>query len=309
MSASVGDLVKSVGKILGARYTGPKIHRDGDHSMPWAVLAAKTLLSLAALLLWCCAAPALAQQEIVTLPTRAGVTQSYFLTSIPKDLKAVAVLFPGSGGLIRLRSEKGKPRFNQGNFLVRSRAEFIKRGVVAAMMDAPSDQQSGWGMSDEFRLGENHSADIAAVIEDLEKRLSKMPVFLVGTSRGTISAAAVAARLGQRAAGAVMTATMFRQAPINSSEPGPGLSKFDFATIKVPLLFVHHVSDQCGSTPYGEAARLAERYPLISVFGGPSPQSAPCEAFSQHGFLGKESETVEQIVNWMVKKPVNHEVK
>ena len=34
-----------------------------------------------------------------------------------------------------------------------------------------------------------------------------------------------------------------------------------------------------------------------------------CEALSQHGFLGKESETVEQIVNWMLKKPFLYEVK
>lgn len=252
---------------------------------------------------------ATAQQEIVTLPTRAGVTQSYFLTSIPKNLQAVALLFPGSGGLIQLRSENGKPRFNQGNFLVRSRSEFIKRGVVAAIMDAPSDQQSGWGMSDEFRLGDAHLTDISAVIEDLEKRFPRVPLFLVGTSRGTISAAALGAKLGQRLAGAVLTATMFRQAPRKSSEPGPGLSRFDFHTIKVRLLFVHHVSDQCASTPYGEAARLSDKYPLISVFGGPPPQSGPCDAFSQHGFLGKESETVEQIVNWMLKKPISHEVK
>ena len=102
---------------------------------------------------------------------------------------------------------------------------------------------------------------------------------------------------------------MFRQASKNSKEPGPGLSRFDFATVKGPLLFVHHVSDQCGSTPYGEAARLAERYPLITVFGGPSPQSGPCEAFSQHGFLGKEAETVEEIINWMLKKPFRAEIK
>ncbi|MGH7853073.1 MAG: alpha/beta hydrolase [Candidatus Binatia bacterium] len=252
---------------------------------------------------------AVAQQEIVTLPTRAGVTQSYFLTSIPKNLQTVALLFPGSGGLIQLRSENGKSRFNQGNFLVRSRAEFVKRGVVAAILDAPSDQQGGWGMSDEFRLGDAHLTDISAVIEDLEKRFPRVPLFLVGTSRGTISAAALGAKLGQRLAGAVLTATMFRQAPRNSSEPGPGLSRFDFHTIKVPLLFVHHVSDQCASTPYGEAARLSDKYPLISVFGGPPPQSGPCDAFSQHGFLGKESETVEQIVNWMLKKPISHEVK
>jgi hypothetical protein len=32
---------------------------------------------------------------------------------------------------------------------------------------------------------------------------------------------------------------------------------------------------------------------------------AECEAFSQHGFYGKESETVEQTVNWMVEKAVS----
>jgi hypothetical protein len=62
-------------------------------------------------------------------------------------------------------------------------------------------------------------------------------------------------------------------------------------------------------TPYGDAARLSEKYPLISVFGGSPPQSGPCEALSQHGFLGKEPETVEQIVNWMLKKPHRDEMK
>ncbi len=74
-------------------------------------------------------------QEIVTLSTRAGVTQSYFLTSTPKNLQAVAVLFSGSGGLLQLRTEKGQPKFNQGNFRVRSRAEFVKRGVENASQD------------------------------------------------------------------------------------------------------------------------------------------------------------------------------
>jgi Serine aminopeptidase, S33 len=250
-----------------------------------------------------------AQQEIVTLATRAGVTQSYFLTSIPKNLQAVALLFPGSGGFIQLRAENGKPRFDQGNFLVRSRTEFIKRGVVAAILDAPSDQQSGWGMSDVFRLSDEHLKDISVITENLAQRFSGVPLFLIGTSRGTISAAALGSRLSERTAGAVLTATMFRQTPNKSKEPGQGLSKFDFAAVKVPLLFVHHVSDQCQSTPYGDAARLSEKYPLISVFGGPMPQSGPCEAFSQHGFLGKEAETVEQIVNWMLKKPFSEEVK
>jgi Serine aminopeptidase, S33 len=246
---------------------------------------------------------------MITLSTRPNVTQSYFLTSVPKNLQAVVILFAGSGGLIQLRTESGKVRFNQGNFLVRSRAEFVKRGVIAAIVDAPSDQQGGWGMSDEFRLGDQHSTDISAVIEDLEKRFPGAPLFLVGTSRGTISAASAGARLGQRITGVVLTSSMFRQTGRKSKEPGPGLSKFDFATINIPLLFVHHVSDQCESTQYSDAARLAEKYPLISVFGGSPPQSGPCDAFSQHGYLGKESETVEQIVNWMLKRPFQQQVK
>ncbi len=250
-----------------------------------------------------------AQQEIVTLQTRPGATQSFFLTSVPKDLRAVAVLFPGSGGLINLRKEDGKIHFGTENFLVRSRAEFIKRGAVAAILDAPSDQQRNWGMTDEFRFGDAHAADISAVVDDLARRFPNVPLFLVGTSRGSVSAAALGARFDHRVAGVVMTSSMFRAASAKAREQGPGLSKFDFATIKRPALLVHHVGDQCEYSPYSEAARLSDRFPLVTVFGGDSPQSGPCDAFSAHGYHGKEAATVEQIVNWMQKKPLVYEVK
>jgi hypothetical protein len=272
-------------------------------SIPWAM---RLLIILVTWLISCVTAVA---QEMITLSTRPNVTQSYFLTSRPKNLQAIGILFPGSGGLINLRTENGQAKFSQGNFLVRSRVEFVKRGVAAAIVDAPSDQQGGWGMTDEFRLGDQHLTDISAVIEDLEKRFPGVPLFLLGTSRGTTSAAALGARLGQRVAGVVLTSTVFRPAPRRSKEPGPGLSKFEFATVRAPLLFVHHVSDQCELTLYSDAARLSEKYPLISVFGGSPPQSGPCDAFSQHGYLGKESETVEQIVNWMLKRPFQQQVK
>src|SRR5215468_4959206 len=248
-------------------------------------------------------------QEIVTLSTRPGVTQSFFIANLGDQPKAVAVLFPGSGGLIRLRQEQGQIKFGQNNFLVRTRGEFVKRGVVGAILDAPSDRQTGWGMADEFRLGEDHFTDVSAVVADLGKRLPGLPLFLVGTSRGTISAAALSARFGSGLAGVVLTSTMFRAAGTRANEPGPGLSRFDFATIKVPVLFVHHVNDQCAVTPYSDAVRLADKYPLISVSGGRAPESGPCDPFSAHGYFGKESETVEEIVNWMLKKPFLREVR
>jgi alpha-beta hydrolase superfamily lysophospholipase len=261
-----------------------------------------------AILLALASAAAAEAQELVTVQTRPGVLQAYFLASAPRDPQAVAVLFPGSGGDIRLRVEDGQIKFSQGNFLVRSRAEFVKRGIVIAIVDAPSDQQGRLGMSDEFRLGETHSTDIVAVVDDLKRRFPEKPVFLVGTSRGSVSAAALGARLGERIAGTVLTATMFLPAGRRAELQGPGLSGFDFSSVKVPLLLVHHREDACVVTRHSDAARLSSAYPLISVSGGLPPKSEPCEPFSAHGFFGKEAETVAEIVNWMLKRPFRKEI-
>ena len=136
-----------------------------------------------------------------------------------------------------------------------------------------------------------------------------MPLFLIGTSRGTVSAAILAVRFGQQVAGVILTSTVFRATGPRSTEPGPELSKFDFASIKIPVLFVHHVSDQCAATPYSDAQRLSDKFPLISVLGGLPPKSGPCDPFSYHGYYGKESDTIEAIVNWMMKKPFRDVVK
>ena len=243
-----------------------------------------------------------AAQELVTLEPRAGIKQSYLL-DIPDSGKpqAIVVLFPGGGGSIRLRLEQDQIKFSPGNFLVRSRRHFVEHGIAAAVVDAPSDQAGG--MSDGFRSGDKHAADIAAVTADLKRRLPGVPVYFVGTSRGTVSAAYAATRV-EGLAGVVLSSSLF-----NASRAGEaGLSGFDYSKLKVPLLFVHHVDDACRFTPYHTAKRLSDSYPLISVRGGKPPTSDPCEAFSAHGFLGKESETVDAMAKWMLKQPYPKEV-
>ena len=236
-------------------------------------------------------------QEIVTLPTRDGVTQSFLLVAPPGDKPAAAaILFPGGPGLIRLRNEGGRIRLGEGNFLVRSRQLFVARGVAAAVVDSPSDQPQG--MDDGFRLGDRHVADIARVGEELKRRFPGTPVFLVGTSRGTVSAAAVGRALGESVAGVVLTSTIFI-----GGRNGPGVSGFDFKTIRAPLLFVHHADDGCRFTPYRDAKNVSSQFPLISVRGGDPARSGPCEPFSAHGYLGQETEAVDALVNWMLKKP------
>jgi len=241
-------------------------------------------------------------EDIVILSTRGGVTQSYLLSSPPAGkARAAAVLFPGGSGKVELEREAARVLLDRGNFLVRSRRLFTASGVATAVMDAPSDQPRG--MEYGFRLGGAHAEDVGRVVADLKSRFPGLPVFLVGTSRGTISAASAGRRLGTGVDGAVLTSTQFL-----ASGRQPGLSGFDFSSIPVPLLFVHHVDDGCDYTPHSAAKRLADRYPVVSVSGGLPPQSKPCEAMSPHGFLGKEAETVDAIGKWMLKQPYPREI-
>jgi pimeloyl-ACP methyl ester carboxylesterase len=211
-------------------------------------------------------------------------------------------------GVLRLRSEDGQIKFASGNFLVRTRGEFVKRGVVAAVLDAPSDQQAAWGMTDEFRFSDEHLTDVRAVGADLGRRFPTLPIFLVGTSRGSVSAASLGARFDAGVAGVVLTSSMYRATHPRSREPGPGLSRFDFGRLRSAVLLVHHREDACPSTPYADAVDLAKRFPLVSVTGGLPATSDRCEPMSPHGFLGREPETIEAIVNWMLKRPYATEI-
>lgn len=245
-------------------------------------------------------------QEIVSLPTRPGVTQPIFVTGmLGRQPAAVALLFPGGGGYIHLRSEGGQNRFDAGNFLVRARLDFIRNQIQPVIFEAPSDQQSGDGMSDAFRASAEHMADIRAVFAELRRRFPALPVFIIGTSRGTLSAAYAARALGAEAKGVVLTASLFLRD--NRSTAG-SLSLYDWKAIAIPLLFVHHREDRCAFTPYAEAAKLAARFPLISVKGGKPPQSGPCDALAQHGFFGMEPRTVDAIAAWIFGRGYPREV-
>jgi hypothetical protein len=255
---------------------------------------------LAALLL--AALPAQAR-GIVTLQARPGVTLSYFVTGMDGvEPKAVALMLIGGGGNIHLREEGGKVKFGDKNFLPRSRREFIAAGIQPVILDNPTDQQAGDGMSDAFRESAAHTTDLRAVVADVKQRFPGLPVFLVTTSRSTISGAYQGRALGKELAGVVLSSSLFR------GRQGPALAVFDFSSIAVPILFVHHHADACGATPYYEAQRLGAKFPLVSVSGGKPPETGSCDPLSAHGYFGKEAETVAAIAAWMLGKPYPKEI-
>ena len=244
----------------------------------------------------------------MTLQTRPGVTQSFYLPSMGKRKpQAVALLLTAD---IRLRQEEGRIVFSTGNFLLRSRNSFVRNGIVPALLDVPSDR-AGKPTDDHFRRSAEHAIDVRAVLDEMKRRYPGLPVFLVGTSRSTVSVANLAAVLDAEIAGAVLTSALFYEARSNSRQvQQPLLLGFNFSALRVPVLLAHHVDDACPPTPYQAAARLSQRfgYPLISVKGGKPNKSGVCDSLSAHGFYGKESETVDAIAGWMLARPFAKEI-
>ena len=196
--------------------------------------------------------PVVQPETVMSVPTRPGVTQSFVLVRPDRDPVGSVVLFPGGGGNLRLAQRRGLD--GHTNFLVRNRERFAAHGFVVAVVDAPSDRATD-GLT-LFRSTAGHAQDVQAVIEAL-RRLSPTPVWLVGTSMGTVSAANAAARLaGGPAApdGLVLTSSVTRP----SRRERESLSDVRLGAVAVPTLIVHHKDDACPVTPHRDAAGLAK---------------------------------------------------
>jgi hypothetical protein len=259
-------------------------------------------------------------RSIVTITTPRGVGQSFILIK-PDHPVASVILFAGGSGLLRLNRvpplQVGPDDLVAGNFLVRSRERFAAHGFTVAVVDAPADQELGMGPY--FRLSDSHATDIGAVAEYL-KREAGLPVWLVGTSAGSWSAARGAIGAGRDGIatssidGLVLTSTVTRM-PQDSdyakyfsrfaSEYPDGVISMALDEINVPTLIVSHSDDACNGTPAADAPTLAKhltRAPKVEialVSGGDPPRSDPCQAYSQHGFLGVEQQAVDRIAEFI----------
>jgi dienelactone hydrolase len=245
------------------------------------------------------AGPALAQSErVIDLPTRPGVTQRFLYIDVP-GAKASVVLFAGGHGGLQI-TESGSLGWGAGNFLVRSRQRFAGQGFAVAVVDAPSDRQRPPYLNGQ-RQRPDHAADVKAVIAWLKQR-SPAPVWLVGTSRGTQSAAYVATQLAGEGGpdGLVLTATILTD-PRGRPVPDMPVEK-----LTIPVLVVHHEQDACRVTLPADLPRLTQklsshpRTELVTFRGG-IDEGDPCEARAYHGFNGLEAEVVQKIAAWMLR--------
>lgn len=236
-------------------------------------------------------------EKVVDIDTRPGVTQRMVVLS-PPDPKAAVILFAGGHGGLQI-FPNGSFGWGGGNFLVRTRQFFAQQGLLVAVVDAPSDRQSQPYLSG-FRQRPEHAADIKEVIAWIRAQAS-IPVWLVGTSRGTQSAAYVATRLRGPAgpSGLVLTSTILTD---DKSRPVPALP---IDKLQIPVLVVHHEQDGCGHCSFDDIPVLMKKLAPLSrtellTFKGGKNRGDPCEAQSYHGFNGLENDVVVQTAKWIL---------
>lgn len=258
----------------------------------------KTLTAGCVLALFAVLPAAHAAQQPLTmdLPSRPGVTQR-ILVITPEKPKAAVILFAGGNGGIQIQPDGRILR--GGNFLVRSRQLFADQDFTTVVIDAPSDRQSYPYLSGSRQTAE-HVADVKAVMAWLRQQAA-IPVWLIGTSRGTQSAAWVATQLATADGGPdgiVLTSTML------TDRASRAVPEMELDRLHIPVLVVHHRDDACRYCLLSDMPRLMDRLTapprreLIVVEGGTSVGD-PCEARAWHGFNGIERDVVRRITAWI----------
>ncbi|WP_019903565.1 hypothetical protein [Methylobacterium sp. 77] len=253
-------------------------------SYHWAIAALIAALPLAP-------RHAVADEQIATIRPSHGFVFRV-LVDTPDKPRGAIVMLPGGDGDVGIARDGGLRHGN--NFVVRTRALWLARGYVVLIPDT---------MSHASLRGARSTLSYGLFVADLVRLAhaqSPGPVFLLGTSQGSIAAMNGASRLGpDQIAGVIMTESVSRMGK-------SGETVFDASPdrVHVPALIVANERDACAVSPPADADLIASALsasPAVTVLhvrGGASC-ARPCGSLSPHGYLGMESDLVADIVGWM----------
>lgn len=234
------------------------------------------------------AGPAAAGEELIR--PRPGVTITV-LANVPESAPALVLLFEGGQGVLT-------PGY-QG-FAHRIFKPLAKQGIGAVLVDAPT-RSNGYrgGLDPIFRESRTHMRDIDVVVAHLRREYG-LPVWILGVSNGTRSAAAYALKRSDRIAGLVLVSSSTTPPNGTPIEELPQLK-----TVDVPLLAIAHRHDECQGSPPGGAARIAAAATAspsaAAMFftGGLNTGPAPCGVHTHHVLYGVEDE-VAAAISWFI---------
>jgi hypothetical protein len=244
----------------------------------------------------------------------AAVTMDY-LANWPSDgtaPKALVVLVGGGNLDMAITGDANIGVADQtggGNFVIRAAQLLADAGYLAVAIDRPSDQPPAGSTdsiadADHYRVSVAHAVDILTLLEHVQG--DPLDLFLVGTSRGAISA--VAANL--------IAAGISLSSSVTSSDANPDrlyVGRADIptllpASVERPAHVLWHEKDLClVSTPAASQVLATSLGAATSVVsGGVRVRTAGnnvtpdvCGAFDYHGYLGIEPTAMATVTSWL----------
>lgn len=244
-----------------------------------------------------------AAERVVTVSSTDGLPIRVLVTVPTGEIKGNLMLLVGGDGRLQL-TKTGKMKRGAKNFLVRSRQIFNQAGFLTALVDAPQNRQEAPGLLGGFRASQAHATDLAAVATAIAK-LNEAPIFVFGISRGSVSAANLAARDSTDKIGAIVLASSVSKA----NTRGTSLQDIALSEIRSPVLFVHNRRDGCRisllSNLLGEFELMnlgGGTSDLFVIDGGQQEDDNPCRQQTFHGFFGVESRVIDMIIAWLMAR-------
>lgn len=142
----------------------------------------------------------------------------------PANPRAIVFVFAGGNGTVAFNSANQITGMG-GNFLIRTRPLWLAQGFAYVTLGSPSSL-----------MGRRHTpayANTIAYAIDFARQRANAPVWLIGTSQGSIAAANGAAHLPGRVAGVVLSSSV-----AGRSASGETVFDSDLGAIAVPALIV-----------------------------------------------------------------------
>ncbi|CAJ7338981.1 Uncharacterised protein [Burkholderia pseudomallei] len=235
--------------------------------------------------------------ELVMLQSRPGITQPIYIETETQTPKWVVIDYAGNSGDLHLG--KDGPHHFKGNFTIRTASYWLQQGDATVMVDTPSDYADG--ADDSYRQSKDALKDTEAIVSEVHKRFPGAKVALFSTSRGTISVANFVNREPGLADAFILTSPV---SGMSRKVGGRAKISVDHAE-QHRVLYVGNKGDVCRATPYYGSKELADggNFSFIteeSHEGGGDPHS-DCGGHSPHGYLGIESQVMNDIYAWLTE--------
>ena len=210
--------------------------------------------------------------------------------------KAIVLLFPGGGGMLRLQNDGSST--NDHTF-VRSKKMWAQYGISGVLVDSPDNLGN---TRSNARYGNDHLQRMHEVVLYVKRKFN-LPIWLFGHSMGTTSLTAFANQgnaWNKDLAGLIFAGTHI-SARLNSD-------------ITLPTLAIRHLLDDCQNTPNSSSREIIETRTKgvraqLSIIEGGENSGASCTSTSHHGFNKQEAVLIETAATFILADKQNEPIR